>query len=45
MQKDKHYKNALNAIALIPQNGRRLKVVFRRIGKERVKIITAYYLD
>jgi hypothetical protein len=44
-EKDKHHENALNAIGVVPQTGRKLKVVFRWIGKERVKLITAYYLD
>jgi len=45
LMKDRQHKNALNAIAGIPQNGRTLKVVFRRTGAEKVKLITAYYLD
>ncbi len=44
-QKDKHHENALNAVCTIPQTGRTLKVVFRWVGKEKVKLITAYYLD
>ncbi len=42
---EKHHENALNAIVIIPQTGRKLKVVFRWIGKEKVKLITAYYID
>ena len=45
IQKDRHHENALNAIARIPQNGRTLKVVFRKTGVEKIKLITAYYLD
>ena len=44
-EKDKHHENALNAIGVVPQTGRKLKVVFRWFGKEKVKLITAYYLD
>ncbi len=44
-QKDKNDPALLNAIARIPQNGKILKVVFKFIGKDRVKLITAYYLD
>ena len=43
--RDKTHPDALNAIANIPQTGKRLKVVFRKIGKDRVKLITSYYLD
>lgn len=45
IQADKYYKNALNAVAVIPQTGKKLKVVFRWLGKEKIKLITAYYLD
>lgn len=44
-QKDKFHKNAVNTIAIIPQTGRRLKAIFRKLGKGRVKLITAYYVD
>lgn len=44
-QRDKHHQNALNARCKIPQNGRTLKVVFRPIGRGKVKLITAYYED
>ena len=44
-EKDKTHGNVLNAIGIIPQNGKQLKVVFRKIGSQRIKLITAYYLD
>jgi hypothetical protein len=44
-ERDKHHSNALNASAVIPHTGRKLKVVFRKIGKDRIKLITEYYLD
>ena len=44
-KRDKYHKNALNAVARIPQIGRKLKVVFRKIGENKIKLITTYYLD
>lgn len=35
-QQDKHHKDALNAIARIPENGKKLKVIFRITGKDRI---------
>ena len=43
--KDKYWEDALNAISRIPPSGRLLKVVYKRIGKNKVKIVTAYWLD
>ncbi|HZX34684.1 MAG TPA: hypothetical protein VFF09_04875 [archaeon] len=43
--RDRLYTNALNAKALIPQTGKTLKVVFRKIGEDRIKLITAFYID
>ncbi len=45
MQRDRYNLNALNAIAVVPPTGKTLKVVFRKIGGDKVKLITAYYLD
>lgn len=45
VQRDKIHDGALNAIGFVPQTGKTLKVVFRRITKEKVKLITASYLD
>jgi hypothetical protein len=45
LEKDRLHKNALNSICAIPQTGRKLKVVFRKTGKESIKLITAYYLE
>jgi hypothetical protein len=42
---DRRWENAYNAIAHVPTSGRTLKVVFRRIGSKKYKIITAYWLD
>jgi len=44
-QKDRYHENAQNVICPIPPSGRKLKVVYRRIGKDKVKIITAYWLE
>jgi len=43
--KDKHWEDASNAICRIPPSGRILKVVYGRIGKNKYKIITAFWLD
>lgn len=43
--KDKHWEDALNAIARVPPMGRILKVIYRKIGKGQIKIITAFWLD
>jgi len=42
--RDKHWKDALNAISRIPPSGRILKVVYKK-SKNKVKIITAFWLD
>ena len=43
--RDRRKANVLNAISRVPPSGRLLKVVYRKIGKNRVKIITAFWLD
>ncbi len=43
--KDKHWEDASNAVCRVPPTGRILKVVYKRIGKDRMKIITAFWLD
>jgi len=43
--KDKYWEDALNAICRIPPSGRLLKVVYRRISKDKIKVITAFWLD
>lgn len=43
-KRDKTHENCLVGIARIPQTGRKLKIVFRKIGKEKIKLITAYYI-
>jgi len=43
--RDKNWPDALNAICRVPPMGRILKVVYRRIGKDTIKIITAFWLD
>ncbi|MFQ5648068.1 MAG: hypothetical protein ACE5FW_02420 [Candidatus Aenigmatarchaeota archaeon] len=43
--RDRYWINALNAICRVPPSGRILKVVYRKLGKDEVKIITAYWLD
>ena len=43
--RDKHWKDASNAICRIPPSGRILKVVYKKEGKDKYKIITAFWLD
>ena len=43
--RDKNWPDALNAIWRVPPMGRILKVVYRRMGKDKIKIITAFWLD
>ena len=43
--KDKYWPDVVNAICRVPPMGRILKVVYRRIGKDTIKIITAFWLD
>lgn len=42
---DKHWEDLSNALCRIPWNGRTIKVVYKRIGKNQLKIITAFWLD
>ena len=42
--KDKHWKDALNAISRIPPSGRILKVVFKITNQKRF-VITAFWID
>ena len=43
--KDKHWEDASNAISRVPPIGRILKVIYKRINKEQIKIITAFWID
>jgi len=43
--RDGRWADAYNALISAPSSGRMLKVVYRRIGSESYKIITAYWLD
>lgn len=43
--KDKYWPDVLNAIARIPPSGRILKVIYKRISSDKLKIITAFWLD
>ena len=43
--RDKYWQDASNAICRVPQMGRILKVVYKRIEKDKIKIITAFWLD
>lgn len=43
--KDKYWKDASNAICRVPPSGRIVKVVYKQTGKNKYKIITAYWLD
>jgi len=42
---DRYRENTLNAVCRIPPSGRILKVVYRKLAKDKVKIITAFWLD
>ncbi len=44
-KRDKHWKDALNAVIEIPENGRKVKVVYKQVGEDKYKIITAFWLD
>lgn len=43
--KDKYWDDASNAIGKIPPMGRTLKVIYRKIDKDYIRIITAYWID
>ena len=43
--RDKIWPNVYNAISRIPPSGRLLKVVYRRINKDRIIVVTAFWLD
>ena len=43
--KDKYWEDALNAICRIPPSGRLLKVIYKRLSKDKIKVITAFWLD
>lgn len=43
--RDKYWEDALNAIARIPPSGRLLKVIYKRLSKDRIKVITVFWLD
>ena len=43
--RDKHWPDASNAVCRVPPMGRILKVVYKRIGEDKIKIITAFWLD
>jgi len=43
--RDKYWPDALNAMSRIPPSGRILKVIYKRIGKDKIKVVTAFWLD
>lgn len=43
--RDRHYVDRLNAIAQIPPSGRRLKVIYKKLAKDKIRVITAFWLD
>jgi len=45
MLKDKYWEDAMNAICRIPPSGRLLKVVYKRLSKDKIKVITVFWLD
>jgi hypothetical protein len=42
---DRKWEDLFNAIARVPTNGRKLKVVYRRKGKNNIEVITSYWID
>lgn len=43
--KDRWWENTFNAIYRVPSSGRLLKVVYKRLSKDKIFIITTYWLD
>ena len=43
--RDKHWPDALNAISRVPPSGRILKVVYKKVENNKIRIITAFWLD
>ncbi len=43
--KDRYWEDVLNAIYRVPTSGRLVRVVYKRLSKDKVKIITAFWLD
>lgn len=43
--KDRKWEDLFNAVCKIPPSGRTLKVVWRRLKTQEIKVITAYWLD
>lgn len=42
---DKYWIDALNAIVRTPPKGRMLKVIYKRLENNKIKVITAFWLD
>ena len=43
--RDKYWSDTLNAISRIPPTGRMLKVAYKKLESNNIKIITAFWLD
>ena len=43
--RDRTWPDLFNAIARLPFNGRNLKVVYRRKGKNKIEVVTSYWID
>jgi len=43
--RDKHWPDAYNAVCKIEYTGKRLKVVYKRIKYNKIKVITAFWID
>ena len=43
--KDAHWVGVLNSVGRVLSSGRKLKVVYRMLGRKRYRVITAYWLD
>lgn len=42
---DRIWENVLNALYRVPSSGRLLKVVYKRLSKDKIVIITAMWMD
>ena len=43
--KDRNWEELFNAIARVPTTGRKLKVAYRRKGKNNIEVVTSCWLD
>ncbi len=43
--RDSQWVGVLNSVGRVSPSGRRLKIVYKILGRKRYRIITAYWLD